>query len=73
MAFTAFWKRFKEQYPFTAIYVTMCFLASIGMLIIFIFTHGQSRVGVDEDMKRIACIHAYGYYDAARDTCIIRN
>lgn len=73
MNLTNYWKMFQDRYPFIAIYCLMCFIMVIGLFVIFVFTHGQSRVGVDEDMKRIACIHAYGYYDADRDTCVIRN
>lgn len=73
MSLTTFWAIFQERYPFIATYCLAGLIAVIGVLFIFIFTHGQTRIGVDEDMKRIACIHAYGHYDADRDICVIRN
>ena len=63
----------QNRHPFIAAYCLVCVVAAFGLLIIFAFTHEQSRVGTNKDMNRIACTYAYGQYDAQKDTCNIRN
>lgn len=67
------WVKFQENHSVIAAYIVVTVTTLFAMLVLFVATHGQGQKAISTHAKEIACIHAYGHYDAERDVCLIRD
>ena len=73
MSISQRWTKFQENHPVIAAYAVVTIITLFALLVLFVATHGQGQATITAHAKEIACIHAYGHYDAERDVCLIRD
>lgn len=66
------WAVFQEKWPCISAILSMAVIATFGIGVIFVFTHGQITNPQSTYAKEIACVQAYGHYDQSTDRCHVR-